>query len=153
MGQRKRIREDLEQKAAAGNLYEKVKLENQEKDAAQDLQRAYRGHLGRKAARRWAMKKAELEAMNALMNASAITMQRVFRGYVGKMKASEVRAEMAAFIALIRSEEAAQDEDDYWRTHTFQRLKRDFGDFINFYTSKESQATTQNYQNQVDSYD
>ena len=36
------------------------KLENQEKDAAQDLQRAYRGHLARKATRRWAMKQAEL---------------------------------------------------------------------------------------------
>ena len=58
-----------------------------EKQASADLQRLYRGHLGRKAARRWAMKKAELEAMNALMNASAITMQRVFRGYVGKLRA------------------------------------------------------------------
>jgi hypothetical protein len=31
---------------------EKVKLENQEREALSDLQRLYRGHIGRKAARR-----------------------------------------------------------------------------------------------------
>merc|ERR1711988_1006427 len=123
MGQRKRIREDLEQKAAAGNLYEKVKLENQEKDAAQDLQRAYRGHLARKASRRWAMKRAEL---------SAITMQRIYRGYVGKRKASDVRSEMAEFIAMIRVDEAMADEEEYWRTHTLSRIRRDLGEMFTF---------------------
>ena len=49
----------------------------------------------RKAARRWAMKKAELEAMLALMNLSATTLQRAFRGFVGRMAAAEARAEMA----------------------------------------------------------
>ena len=130
--QRKRIREDGEQKAAAANLYAKVKLENQEKDAAQDLQRVYRGHLGRKAGRRWAMKRAELWAMNALMNASAITMQRIFRGFMGKKKASDVRAEMAEFIAMIRIEEAMNDEEEFWRTHTFSRIKRDIKEIFTF---------------------
>ena len=114
--ERKRRREEAERAEAARKLYEKVRKEKQEKKAAADLQRLYRGHLGRKAARRWAMKNAELEAMNALMNASAITMQRVFRGYVGKLKASVVRAEMADFIAMIRMEEV--------HTHTRARLPR-----------------------------
>jgi hypothetical protein len=34
------------------NQVEKVQLENQEREAVGDLQRLYRGHLGRKAARR-----------------------------------------------------------------------------------------------------
>ena len=106
--------------------------ENQEKDAAQDLQRAYRGHLARKAARRWAMKRAELWAMNALMNASAITMQRIYRGYVGKRKASDVRSEMAEFIAMIRVDEAMADEEEYWRTHTLSRIRRDLGEMFTF---------------------
>ena len=59
------------------------------------MQKLYRGHIGRKAAHRWAMKKAELEAMLALMNASANTLQRAFRGFVGRMAAAEARAEMA----------------------------------------------------------
>ena len=36
--------------------------------------------------------------MNALMNASAITMQRIYRSYIGKRKASDVRSEMAEFV-------------------------------------------------------
>ena len=92
----------------------------------------YRGHLGRKAGRRWAMKRAELWAMNALMNASAITMQRIFRGFMGKKKASDVRAEMAEFIAMIRIEEAMNDEEEFWRTHTFSRIKRDIKEIFTF---------------------
>jgi hypothetical protein len=130
--QRNRIREDGERKAAAANLYAKVKLENHEKDAAQDLQRVYRGHLGRKAGRRWGMKRAELWAMNALMNASAITMQRIYRGFMGKRKASDVRGEMAEFIAMIRIEEAMNDEEEFWRTHTFSRIKRDLREMLTF---------------------
>ena len=122
-----------------------------EKQASADLQRLYRGHLGRKAARRWAMKKAELEAMNALMNASAITMQRVFRGYVGKLRASVVRAEMADFIAMIRMEEAAADEEEYWRTHTFARIKRDIGSFFDVYVhaAREGDNNARQYHDQL----
>ena len=34
---------------------------------------------------------------------------------------------MADFIAMIRMEEAAADEEEYWRTHSFARIKRDIG--------------------------
>jgi hypothetical protein len=128
--ERKRLREEKEKSEAARKLHEKVRREKREKEAAAVLERVYRGHLGRKAARRWAMKKAELEAMNALMNASAITMQRVWRGYMGRLRASEVRMEMAEFIAMIRMEEAAADEEEYWRTHTYARFVRTFKMFL-----------------------
>ena len=39
------------------------------------IQKVFRGHLGRKAAKRWALKKAELGAMNALLNAAATLLQ------------------------------------------------------------------------------
>ena len=128
--ERKRLRQDKERAEAAKKLYDKMRQEKMEKAAAVVLARVYRGHLGRKAARRWARKKAELEAMNALMNASAITIQRVHRGHKGRLAASEVRVEMAEFIAQIREEEAKQDEEEYWRTHTFQRYKRDVKSFV-----------------------
>ena len=107
------------------------------------LERTYRGHLGRKAARRWAMKKAELSAMNALMNASAITMQRVWRGYMGRLRASEVRMEMAEFIAMIRMEEAAADEEEYWRTHMFARFKRNLKLLIDEFMNAQKSGETE----------
>ena len=128
--ERKRLREEKERAEAAKKLYDKMRQEKMEKAATVVLARVYRGHLGRKAARRWARKKAELEAMNALMNASAITIQRVNRGHKGRIAASEVRMEMAEFIAQIREEEAKQDEEEYWRTHTFARYKRDIKTFV-----------------------
>lgn len=127
--ERRRRREEQERAEAAAKLHEKVRRERRERESSHILQRVYRGHLGRKAARRWAMKRAELEAMNALMNASAISMQRVWRGHLGRLKASEMRMEMAEFVAMIRMEEAAADEEEYWRTHFVARLKRDVKDF------------------------
>ena len=111
----KALRAENERSAAAKKAYEVIRRAKRQKKASIHFQRLYRGHIGRKAGRRWAMKKAELEAMNALMHASALTMERAFRGYVGRMHAAEARAEMAEFIAMIRMEEAAADED-YWRT-------------------------------------
>ncbi|GMH66094.1 hypothetical protein TL16_g04355 [Triparma laevis f. inornata] len=128
--QRKRLRQEKERAEAAKKLYDKMRQEKMEKASAVVLARVYRGHLGRKAARRWARKKAELEAMNALMNASAITIQRVHRGHKGRVAASDVRMEMAEFIAQIREEEAKQDEEEYWKTHTFARYKRDVKAFV-----------------------
>lgn len=74
---RKAVREGQERQEAKKDLYPKVRQENMEKAACSDLQRIYRGHLGRKVARRWAMKKAEMEAYHALIVASCITAQRV----------------------------------------------------------------------------
>ena len=71
-----------------------------------------------------------MEAMNALMTASAITIERVFRGYMGRIAASVARMEMAEFISMIRLEEAQADEDEYWRTHGWARLKRNVMMFV-----------------------
>lgn len=122
---RKALRESLEREDAKQGLFLKVQQENMERDAAADLQRIYRGHIGRKAARRWCMKKAEQAALYALLSASAITAQRVFRGYLGKLKSAEVRSEMAEFIAMIRMEDASNDDNEYWNKHYWERLRRD----------------------------
>ena len=47
--------------------------------------------------------------------ALAVVVQRVWRGYMGRLRGSEVRMEMAEFIAMIRMEEAAADEEEVGR--------------------------------------
>ena len=75
------------------------------------------------------MKRAELEAMMALMHASATALQRAFRGFVGRMHAASLRAEMAEFMTMLRMEESAADEEEYWRWNRWKRLQRDWGQF------------------------
>ena len=128
---RKRDREARERREAIQKLQEVVRRQRREKECINRIQRVYRGHLGRKAARRWAMKRAELAAINALLNAAATCLQRVWRGYLARVEAIETRAEMAYFIALMRAQEAEQDEEEYWETHNWQRYKRNARNFIN----------------------
>mmetsp|Transcript_17902 Transcript_17902/g.21915 ORF Transcript_17902/g.21915 Transcript_17902/m.21915 type:complete len:116 (-) Transcript_17902:229-576(-) len=92
--------------------------------AALFIERIYRGHIGRKVTRRWASKKSEIEAINALMNASAVCMQRMWRGHSGRNVAKQLRKEMTEFIACIRIEEAKADEIEYWKTHKVARFKK-----------------------------
>lgn len=128
---RKKAREDQERREAVQKLQAIVRRQRREKESINCLQRLYRGHLGRKAARRWAMKRAELTAINALMNAAATCLQRVWRGYLARVRAIETRAEMAYFIALMRTQEADTDEKEYWETHPLQRAKRNVREFVN----------------------
>ena len=141
--ERTRKRLVKEKAEAASKLHEKVRREKRELTACAKLQAFYRGHLGRKAARRWAVKRAELEAMNALMTASAITIERVFRGYMGRIAASVARMEMAEFISMIRLEEAQGDEDEYWRTHGWARLKRNVMMFVQATFEKKTDLAEQ----------
>jgi hypothetical protein len=90
------------------------------------LQAVYRGHIGRLAAMKWAVKKAEIDAMRALQHAAAVAIERVWRGVLGRAEAEERRIEMAEFIAQMRAAEAAEEEEEYWRVHTWERYKRDF---------------------------
>ena len=78
--QRRKDREAAERKEAIVRLAEIVKRQKQETAAVITLQRMYRGHLGRKAAKRWALKRAELGAMHYLLNSTAICIQRCWRG-------------------------------------------------------------------------
>jgi hypothetical protein len=125
VGEQRRIeREARERKEAIQKLQAIVRRQKQETDSILQIQRIYRGHLGRKAASRWALKRAELGAMNALLNATAITIQRYYRGYLGREIAIVKRMEMAQFIALMRAQEAAADEDLYWDTHPLKRWNK-----------------------------
>jgi outer membrane murein-binding lipoprotein Lpp len=128
---RKRDREANERREAIQRLQEIVRRQRREKEAINHIQRFYRGHLGRKAAKRWAMKRAEMTAINALLNAAAVCLQRVWRGWLGRKEAKETRAEMAYFIALMRAQEAEQDEEEYWETHQWQRYKKNARKFLN----------------------
>ena len=127
---RKREREMAEKREAVLKLQAVVRRQKLEKESTVAVQRVFRGHLGRKAARRWALKRAELEAMNALLNAAAISIQRVYRGYCGRVDAKETRIEMAHFIALMRAEEAMEDEKTYWKTHPLAKFNRTAKDVV-----------------------
>jgi hypothetical protein len=125
VGEQRRIeREARERKEAIVKLQAIVRRQKLEAESIGHIQRVFRGHLGRKAARRWALKRAELGAMNALMNATAITIQRYYRGYLGRELTVTKRMEMAQFIALMQAQEAAADEDLYWDTHPLRRLNK-----------------------------
>ena len=49
----------------------------------------------------------------------------MWRGVGGRAEAEERRIEMAEFIAQMRAAEAAEEEEEYWRVHTWERWKRD----------------------------
>ena len=121
----RRLREEQEKEERTQELYERVRREKMEVVSILSIQRVYRGHIGRKAARRWCMKRAELDAMAALLTASCISIQRTFRGYLGRRRATEMRIEMTDFINRMRTIDALEDEEDYWNTHPWQKLKRD----------------------------
>lgn len=76
---RRKAREDEEKLQAIHHLQAARRRQEAERRAVFTIQRVYRGHLGRKAADRWALKAAEYAAINALMNASAIAIQRIWR--------------------------------------------------------------------------
>lgn len=122
--QRRKEREAAERRDAILRLQAIIKRQKLETDSICTVQRVFRGHIGRKAAKRWALKRAELGAMNALLNAASIFVQRVYRGYRARCLAIKKRIEMAQFIALMRAQEAASDENVFWETHPWQRFKR-----------------------------
>jgi hypothetical protein len=122
--QRRKEREMAERKEAIVRMQAIIRRQRLEHFSILQLQKIYRGHLGRKAAKRWALKRAELSAMNALLHAAATTIERVYRGYATRVYTIIKRTEMAQFIALMRVQEAQQDEEIYWQTHPWSRFKR-----------------------------
>lgn len=128
---RRAEREAAERREAVLRLQAVVRRQRLEAESISCIQKMYRGHLGRKAARRWALKRAELGAMNALLNSTAIAIQRVFRGYEGRLYAVQKRTEMAQFIALMRVQESQQDEEIYWQTHPWSRFKKNRREWLN----------------------
>jgi hypothetical protein len=128
---RRAEREAAERKEAVLRLQAVVRRQRLEQESISCIQKMYRGHLGRKAAKRWALKRAELGAMNALLNSTAVAIQRVFRGYEGRLYAVQKRTEMAQFIALMRVQESQQDEEIYWQTHPWSRFKKNRREWLN----------------------
>ncbi len=53
-------------------------------------QRVFRGWRGRIFAQRWALKRAEIEALKSVLHEAAVNIQRAYRGHLGRVEASEV---------------------------------------------------------------
>lgn len=122
----------LEQKTAA--YRKRLVLENQrakrEAKAAQEIQRVYRGHLGKLAGKKWMLRRREIDAQRALERAAATNLQRAYRGRLGRIEAEEKRVELAEFISQLRAEEAIDEEEEYWRRHRVERAARKVAAFV-----------------------
>jgi hypothetical protein len=62
---------------------------------------------------------------------ATVCAQRVWRGYLARALAVDIRAEMSRFIGLMRAEEGEHDEEEYWKTHGAARLHRGAREFFN----------------------
>ena len=89
------------------------------------IEKLYRGHLGRKAAKRWALKHNDFRAMYYLLSSAAVCVQRQFRGWLARQFTIKKRIDMGQIISLMRAQEATADEDVYWETHPWQRFKKE----------------------------
>ena len=128
---RKKAREEEELDIAKYHLQELIRRQKLERDKITDIQRCYRGHLHRKIAKRWALKKQETDATHALFTGAAVCAQRHWRGYMGRELTRRTRDNMANFIALQRLQETADDEEAFWDTHPYQRFMARFNDWRN----------------------
>ena len=115
-----------EHQAARRKLFQKVRRRKLEEAAASKVQSAYRGHLARIAVKKWSLKRRELDAIRALRLAAAINIQRIWRGYVGRLFVADKQKEMAAFIKMIREQEEQELQEDFYATNTLERWKRDW---------------------------
>lgn len=121
-----------EEKAAAyrRRLVVEHKRATREARAVVEIQRTYRGHMGRIAGKRWMIRRREIDAQRALDRAAAITLQRAYRGRLGRLAAEERRIELAEFISQLRAEEAIEEEEAYWRAHPVERAARSVAAFV-----------------------
>jgi len=87
------------------------------------VQRAFRGHLGRKVAKLRVMQRVEHDSANALVNSCALQISRVWRGHRGRMVSKYLRKEMADFLLALREEEARDEEEEYAAMQSLLRWK------------------------------
>lgn len=99
-------------------------MERRELDATQLIQQMYRGHIGRKASKRWSAKRAEYNATNSLMVAAAVTVQRLMRGSWGRTRAQTIRAGIARWLACLFDDESREFEAAILRSSKLHTLKR-----------------------------
>ncbi|RLN61316.1 hypothetical protein BBJ29_008188 [Phytophthora kernoviae] len=121
-----------EQKLAAyrKRLVDENRKAKRERRAATDIQRIYRGHLGKSAGKKWMVRRREINAQRALDHAAAIMLQRAYRGRLGRIAAEDKRVELAEFISQIRAEEAIDEEEEYWNNHRVERIARKAAAFV-----------------------
>eukprot|EP00948_MAST-09A_sp_MAST-9A-sp1_P001552 g1552.t1 len=137
--ERRRLREEAERQKMRDKLMQVMSKRARERKAALKIQSAYRGRLGRLAAAKWAIRKTEIQAIKALRYAAATAIQSLYRGVLGRREAEIQAAELADYIAEMRRREAAEAEEEYWRTHTFARIKRNILARFNKKTKKEKE--------------
>ncbi|GMF19497.1 unnamed protein product [Phytophthora lilii] len=121
-----------EQKLAAyrKRLVDENRKAKRERTAAINIQRIYRGHLGKIAGKKWMLRRREIDAQRALDHAAAVTLQRAYRGRLGRIAAEDQRVELAEFISQIRAEEAVDEEEEYWNNHKIERMARKVAAFV-----------------------
>ena len=108
---RRLLREADELAEARQTLHEMVREQHEETKHVKLIQRYFRGFLARKAARRWALKLAEMNAVRILFDAATLTVQRYYRGHLGRDQARRKRAAFAHFIDLMRTEESREQQE------------------------------------------
>ncbi len=93
------------------------------------IQRVLRGYFGRKQVQHRAREASQLKALTKVWCDAALFIQRVYRGYLGRCIASELRMELAEFMASIRLQEAEADIAEFvsrshitWRTAKLAKL-------------------------------
>ncbi|OWZ24042.1 hypothetical protein PHMEG_000977 [Phytophthora megakarya] len=111
-------------------LVDENRKANRERKAAINIQRMYRGRLGKLAGKKWMLRRREIDAQRALDHAAAVTLQRAYRGRLGRIAAEDQRVELAEFISQIRAEEAIDEEEEYWEKHKIERMVRKVAAFI-----------------------
>lgn len=88
--------------------------ESMERSCAIIIQRHYRGHIGRRVAKRWSKLKSTVQAYNALCNCSALTISRMYKGHVARKIAGKLREELTKYIISLREKEIEFEEEEYW---------------------------------------
>ena len=88
------------------------------------IQRHYRGHLGRKVAKRWSRLRSNIQTFNALCHGSAIAISRVFRGHRQRKHAAQLRKDLVEYIISIREAEIVEEEEEYWSNLRFGEWRR-----------------------------
>jgi hypothetical protein len=88
------------------------------------IQKHYRRYLGKKAFCLWKTERESIHAWNTLCHASSIAISRYWRGYVARVLAQKLRAEMVEYLLNMRKIEVDQDEDEYWNSLKFGKYRR-----------------------------
>lgn len=122
------VREEKQQQEVLTNFAGFLAIEWRELHSVQIIQRVYRGYMGRKAAQRWNVKRAEYYTTNTLMISAAVTMQRMVRGIQGRVRAKIIRAGIAKWLIHFLEGQSNKFEAEFLRNRLVA-LKREVGKF------------------------